>query len=111
MFKCNNCGRLFSEEATVTIETGVRSEHYIESYDIAVCPHCGSNDYDEAFECAICGTYENQMQSEDYCEDCYKDMESLLTIAFENFKKQHDVPRKLIYDLAYEIMQDWEYEY
>ena len=48
MFVCNDCG-----------ETSVRPTLYTEGHSEAflMCPHCKSNDVEEAFICDICGEY------------------------------------------------------
>ena len=108
MYRCINCERLFNDPERITVSTGVRSEHWQEEYEIDVCPNCGSDYIVAAHRCEICGEYEELIEGENYCVFCHKDMESVLVIAFENFKKQHDISRQKIIDLASDVLQDWE---
>ena len=63
MLICKDCGYTFQEPVTKTEYTGVNSEGFHEKIRYDVCPHCFSDDIDEAHECIICGAWSDY----DYC--------------------------------------------
>ena len=60
MFKCNECEKFFSEPVIGQME---QDTGYVEQ----TCPHCGSDYFEEAIKCPICGNPTTQ----DFCQDCY----------------------------------------
>lgn len=55
IYFCNDCKQFFTEDEAGT-ESELHTEldgHWCETF--MVCPHCGSDDYEEAYECEICG--------------------------------------------------------
>lgn len=69
MFCCNECGHLFEEGEQSTWKENVGeyggSPYYEE---MSGCPLC-KGDYEEVFECKICGSY-NCKKGESFCQDC-----------------------------------------
>lgn len=67
MYFCNRCKETFdSLDAVYDFSSeawGQTVRHYR-----SVCPHCGSDDYDEMDKCEICGEY--IMPGEGICENC-----------------------------------------
>lgn len=63
MFKCRErkCGKLFSEPVVANVEPDT-------GYAEVCCPHCGSDDFEDANLCA-CGM---NYTTEDFCEDCHE---------------------------------------
>lgn len=60
MFKCNDCNTFFNEPCVSEME---KDTGYIEQ----TCPNCGSDYFEEAHECPICGNPTTQ----NFCQDCY----------------------------------------
>lgn len=69
MMACNECGRTFGEEdMKVKVEgTGIFSEGFRETVELHYCPHCGSEDIQEACQCDFCGKW----TADFICPDCY----------------------------------------
>jgi len=67
---CDNCKQFVLED-----ELEREYEHHSELSGMGgvtcetfyVCPHCGSDEIDDAYECEICG---EPTTSLDYCDDC-----------------------------------------
>jgi hypothetical protein len=58
MLKCERCSAIFDESELRCVfdpvgECGDRTA-YVER---GLCPECGNDEYEEAFECAVCGEY------------------------------------------------------
>lgn len=60
MFKCKDCGNFFKEPNRTPME---EDTGYVEQ----TCPHCGSDYFEEAHACPICG----EPTTEDFCQGCY----------------------------------------
>ena len=80
MFKCLDCGAVFSEDESGTIsewegEGVMRGQlHYM------CCPECRSEDIAEAYECGECGecfTKEEgtEIDGEFFCDECAKEIQ------------------------------------
>lgn len=61
MYKCNVCGKYFSEPIVEAME---QETGYVEQ----MCPHCGSDYFEEAHECPLC---HDAYTTDDYCDECY----------------------------------------
>ena len=78
MYICKNCNEvLFVDELKRVkgewIDCRYGGEHVGFQYegDDYVCPHCGSEELQEAVQCPICGEYVAEEESYDgYCENC-----------------------------------------
>lgn len=73
MYICKHCGKIFEDDAVVEIRddpspsgVGLPSGYYT-YYE---CPHCGSDDIEEATECVICGDW-FAYDGDEICEECY----------------------------------------
>ena len=117
MFRCKDCEAVFSEPFEYEEETGVTGSlgafgNMKEMVFYSVCPECGSENYDDAPVCDICGSCENMPHEKFWgeatvCDDCYEDMESLIAIAINNFSAMHpDAKEQDMYDLIYEIVNE-----
>lgn len=80
MYICTDCKELFEETKAVT--DYVTDDPYPMGPTIYVCPHCGSDDYEEAKECPDCLAYYSKealvmVETDDgdiyVCPDCYED--------------------------------------
>lgn len=60
MYKCSECEKFFNEPIIGQME---QDTGYVEQ----TCPHCGSDYFEEAIKCPICGNPTTQ----DFCQDCY----------------------------------------
>lgn len=80
MFKCGSCEHVFNNPA-VTRQARIMCDPGEASEAEYGCPHCGSDDYEEAFICPICGEYEYDSNAVKcrlheagcesvFCEDC-----------------------------------------
>lgn len=114
MYKCNSCKAIFDEPQEVIEATGVSADigafgkmSEVISYD--ACPECGNPYFEDAPKCDICGEYAEMHEHMTVCEDCYQDMEGLVAIAFNNFKKLHqDATDDDMYDLLYDIWNEYD---
>ena len=50
MFRCYRCGELFDEPDSVKVTENLDGENGWWTYTEEYCPHCGSQDFDEAAE-------------------------------------------------------------
>lgn len=79
MLVCKVCGKVYEEE-----EARKRSYdhefHYDEVYYL--CPHCHSDEFEEATKCKICGEYFYDEDNVGVCEECLDNSHDLET-AFE----------------------------
>lgn len=111
MYRCDDCGELFTEPRFISEETGVTADlgafgSMSEVVDYEICPHCGSEDFTDAPECACCGESEVTMFDADYCENCIEDAKSVIAIAMDTFLKQHPkADEDMFYDMMYVL---WE---
>lgn len=48
MFRCDCCGELFDEPDSVKVTENLDGENGWWTYTEEYCPHCGSQDFDEA---------------------------------------------------------------
>lgn len=82
MYYCNECNKVIEHDELIPkkicfeTEFGVgslfRDRHYHTVYH---CPHCGSNDVEEAEKCQVCGEWFGleQLNCDFYCEECAED--------------------------------------
>ena len=102
MYICEKCGEVFEEPKVIGNDVD-RGE---------VCPGCGNEYFDEAYQCAVCGEWVSSDKIHGYdpyvCEDCVNehkyDLPTLLK-ATENEKAEIDIPM-----LARYILDDDEIE-
>lgn len=69
MYKCGNCGREFetAEENDCFVPYGKNRA----AFSISVCPHCGSDEFAEAYLCKDCGRYFTEDELTCFhCDDC-----------------------------------------
>lgn len=73
-YYCNECDEFFDEPEHVTEEQTLDS-HGPKTVDVGynVCPHCGSEFYEEASECVICGEFPVEY-SDGVCEKCLEEI-------------------------------------
>ena len=111
MYRCNNCGRAFSEKLIREEETGVVApDGFKEVIAVGYCPHCGSDSYNEVNECPLCGEATKSI-SEDYCEDCIEDLTSELKLAVVRWRIKTEnalntvIEDTVARDLFWEVME------
>lgn len=90
MYKCGNCEREFerADENDCFVPYG---ESRV-SFPISVCPHCGSDEFAEAYPCKDCGRYFTAEElTHFYCDDClaidWDDTDDLFDFAQETTTK------------------------
>lgn len=67
MYKCSHCKNYFQTPTEMyEADTGYRGYR---------CPHCGDDEFEDAHECPICG----DLTTEDYCSDCYQQVNAVLS--------------------------------
>jgi hypothetical protein len=114
-FICNQCGEVFDEPEEIMERTGVHADcgafgSMPEVVTYGACPNCGSPSFDRYIECMCCHDAP-VMPRRDYCEDCFKDMESEIAIAFERFKRRHsDVSEDDMWYLLYDVWNVYDNE-
>lgn len=72
MFKCNDCNTFFNEPCVSEME---KDTGYVEQ----TCPNCGSDYFEEAHACPLCG----EPTTQDFCQDCYDTVKEGLEILKE----------------------------
>ena len=94
MFICRDCGSKFEDPKRVKESRG---EFWgAPAYeDCWYCPECGSDDYDEAKECGVCGQWFLPDGCEETCEECIDNLSN------ELYKIQ------IKYGIDYETLQTW----
>lgn len=78
MYACNQCKELFEKEDALVKHTTYESLYGVTGQfanytplTLYYCPHCYSEEFDEAIECQECGDYYHKENiEEDLCEDC-----------------------------------------
>ena len=76
MLVCTTCGAVREQEEV--IKTDYNHEfHYDEIY--YKCPCCGSDDFEEATKCKICGEYFYDEDNTEVCEECLEISETVET--------------------------------
>ena len=75
---CLDCGRVFDdEEADVIRDDPSPAGVSLPSgyYEYLCCPDCGSDYYEEAVKCLLCGEYVKEDNAiGDFCKDCAADV-------------------------------------
>ena len=91
MYRCEDCGRFFEEPVVVHDDPSPSGVSLASGYDIEwYCPQCGSDQVEEAGECASCG--EPIADGEVLCEDCMKELKKLLKGVADDMKMDIDAP-------------------
>jgi len=74
MYICGECGAIFDEPDYIREQICSDPEAW---EDIARCPNCHSEGFEEARECAECGDYftEDDLIGGHLCEDCLHELE------------------------------------
>ena len=110
MLKCAWCGEVFSEDSVET-KSGYLCEcgdHSVYE-DYGVCPYCGSDDFEEARKCEICGEY--MLVDElfgDVCEGCIEQYENDIQGCYE--LSQNETVEISINAFLYEMFTTQEIE-
>lgn len=87
MYYCRNCGATFESGEEMKIKE--RSEYFgfLAEEENSVCPECGSDEYEEALICRICG--ETFPKSEEDCEGVCEKCSAELRDEFEAWLEDH----------------------
>lgn len=85
MLICNECNRVFDESEADNYDDdygwNVENGHIAAYQSVMCCPHCGSEDFEDATECNICSEYfrKDDMILTDgltyVCPECYAELE------------------------------------
>ena len=79
-YYCEDCGKTFDEDEMVVENSynlvPFHDELVKEPFNVCKCPYCGSEDIDEALQCAICGEWfkPEDIYDDFYCKDCIEKM-------------------------------------
>lgn len=76
MLVCKVCGKVYEEEE-VRKRSYDHEFHYDEVY--CLCPHCRSDEFEEATKCKICGEYFYDEYNTEVCEECLEVSETVET--------------------------------
>ena len=66
MYYCNNCKNYHDDSLLKEVVESHGEPYYMETHH--VCGHCGSDDYEEADYCPLCG--QPKKETEDLCNGC-----------------------------------------
>lgn len=104
-YKCSDCGDLFDEVKIITEYTGVRApDGTLESYDMAVCPYCGSEVVERVQVCALCEEEEvSRYKFSKFCDECLEELKNELSKAVSNLARAYKVDADTIEEALYEI--------
>ncbi len=69
MFKCNDCGTEFSEPKIVRDAVPYGSE-YVKGIAQECCPACGSEEFEKAKICELCGDSYTDSKHNGVCNSC-----------------------------------------
>ena len=98
MYRCVDCGRFFEEPivehddpspAGVSLPSGYYTYWY--------CPHCGSEDIEDAGECKSCG--EPVEKGVTLCEDCRKELVAILQEVAKEMKLSNEEMEDAIWQI------------
>lgn len=107
MYKCDDCGCVFDEPGTYRETVEFISQYDTAEWEYPCCPRCCSYQFDDVWECKICGEYyhegETYCETVDkcYCEECIiKEMTSDYDL-FKQFLKAADVEKDFYIDFVF----------
>lgn len=72
-YKCEWCGRVFTEPDCKRERDWHSEVGCYEEYDTYICPQCGSEELEEGKECQLCGNF--MQNTDDVCDVCDKAMD------------------------------------
>lgn len=87
MYCCNNCHATFESGEERIIKERSECFGFPAVEEFRVCPECGSDEYDEALICRICG--ETFPKSEEDCEGVCEKCSAELRDEFETWLEDH----------------------
>ena len=106
MQKCKHCSSIFNDDEIrdindyENIDVG-NGKLTIADLSYSECPYCGSSNYDDAYECIICGKYfnEDELSIDSICDNCLKENATLENLL--NFGKQNNNDCEINYFLLF----------
>ena len=95
IYYCNECMNFFGKD-----EVGFKREYHPEIggnfYEtFLVCPHCGSDDYEDAYECEICG----EPTLTEICDECKHEVLDAISKFVEAQVTEHKCDKSVIVSL------------
>lgn len=108
MYKCDDCGCVFDEPGTYSETVCVISEYNTAEWEYLCCPRCNSYQFDDVWECKICGEYyhEGETYCEDgdkcYCEECVIETMSNDYTLFKQFLKDCNLEKEFFIEYLFD---------
>lgn len=90
MYKCSGCGETFTEPSYIRETHGFADGHFEE---LAVCPECGSLDFELVSDCKLCG--QALTGSAPICEKCLREEFTLLLCA--NYLRENKLVSEFVF--------------
>lgn len=110
MYKCDDCGCVFDEPSTyrdeICVIDPVSKNTAYDEYPC--CPRCNSYQFDEVWECEICGEYyhegETYCETVDkcYCKDCVIEEMSNDYTLFKQFLKKCSLEKEFYVEYLFD---------
>lgn len=98
---CENCGQFVLEgdlEKSYEHHSELNGMGGITYETFYVCPHCGSDEIEDAYECEMCG---EPTLSLDYCEECTTEVIKSFNEWLEKTAKDMHTSTEKVLDLLY----------
>ena len=79
-YKCNSCGEVFNEDEMITVDEYVPYGDTCVACDYlgaSLCPHCRSEEIEEAEQCTICGKWHTW--HDEICKECNDKIDQIIS--------------------------------
>lgn len=94
MYKCKKCGEVFETPSVKRLRNTVEYWGSIsyEDHEEEICPCCGNDDFEEVYECTICGEYhfDDELACNNVCDECAEEYSGNLDIVYKAFDNRDD---------------------
>lgn len=104
MLYCNDCESIFDEEELVSGKEHIMEHYYMDTY---TCPHCGSDNIEDAERCPLCGEYHAPHRpgdEADVCPECRKKIDKGIAGIIEQLPGERN---EIIYQIGGVLDSDY----
>lgn len=101
MYYCNNCETFHDNGMLKEIVEGHGEPYYMETHFI--CGHCGSDEYEPADKCPICGDFKKKV--DDICQGCENALNEFSTEFVTKMGKYFGQDRKTMIDHILRVLE------